>query len=72
MSKGLTIKQRAVLDFIDEFIMFHGFAPTAQEIANEFHTQLWAAQKHIDRLYIKGYIRKIPKAPRGLVVLKHG
>ena len=70
MAKDLTWKQRLVLEFIKEHIMLHGFAPTASEVAEHFHTNIYAAQKHIDRLYVKGYVRKFPRAPRGLVVLK--
>lgn len=70
MAKDLTVRQKAVLEYISEFIMLHGFAPTAKEIADNFHTNLWAAQKHIDRLYVKGYIRKLPRVPRGLIVVK--
>jgi len=70
-SKKLTIRQKAVLQFIAECIDVTGYAPTAQEVAREFSISLRPAQRHIERLEVYGYIRKIPNTARGLIVLKN-
>jgi len=67
--RPITTKQKEVLVYIEQQIMLHGHAPTAAEVAFYFNISLRPAQKHIDSLYVKGYIKKIPGVARGIVVL---
>ena len=60
--KGLTAKQRSVLDYIMEFIELEGMPPTIEEIANHFSTTTTTAFTHVRCLQRKGYITRSSKA----------
>lgn len=65
----LTERQAAVLEYITEYIDMTGYAPTAQEIAEEFNITLRPAQRYIERLDAYGYIRRVPNTARGIILL---
>ncbi len=59
MSLELTVKQKAVLQFIVETQDENGFGPTIREIANRFDfAALKGATNHLDALSTKGYIKR--------------
>lgn len=55
--KGLTERQREILNFIEEFIRIKGFSPTYKEIKNHFAlSSLGTIYKHLAALKKKGLI----------------
>jgi repressor LexA len=55
----LTKRQKEILDFIHRFIEEHGYAPSFEEIAQEFgYSSLATVHEHLSNLERKGYIRK--------------
>ncbi len=68
--KKLTVKQRAVLDFIIKFIAEESVPPTYQEIADNFKFKSpTAANDHCKALEKKGYITKKKNRSRHIVVV---
>ncbi len=65
----LTERQRDVLTFVRARILDDGFAPTLQEISDEFgFSSTASAQKHIAQLERKGFLRREKHQKRGLVL----
>jgi hypothetical protein len=63
----LTERQRAVLDFVREYIDRHGWAPTLDAISTEFgFSRRSAAKQHLDCLERKGWIVREPRASRAI------
>jgi len=66
----LTSKQARVLKFVVQFHSERGFPPTRWELCRRFE---WAspnaAQKHLEALARKGWLRLWPETPRGISVL---
>jgi repressor LexA len=59
MTKGLTDKQAAILDFIVDYSTEHGFPPSIREIGNHFGmSSLRGVTVHLDSLERKGYIKR--------------
>lgn len=57
MSRAITKKQQAVLDFIKSNVAEHGFPPSMREISDAFGWKsVNAAQEHLQRLQAKGFI----------------
>lgn len=55
----LTKRQREILDFLDEFIQRHGYAPSLEEIGRRFGlSSLATVHKHLTNLQDKGFIRR--------------
>ncbi len=54
--KGLTNRQRQILDFIKEFILVHKYPPSIREIASEFNISSSGAHDHLKALVRKGEI----------------
>lgn len=53
----LTLKQAAVLEFVEQFTAAAGWPPTVREVANHFGwASTTAAQDHFRRLRAKGYL----------------
>ena len=68
MAKGLTKRQRAILEFIIECIRDHGLPPTIAEIGDEFRiTSTNGVNDHLLALEKKGFIERSSKA-RGIHV----
>ena len=55
----LTKRQREILDYLNEFIEQHGYAPSLEEIGRRFGlSSLATVHKHLTNLQDKGYIRR--------------
>jgi repressor LexA len=55
----LTRRQKQVLDFLESYMRKHRFAPSFEEIAEEFElTSLATVHEHLTNLEGKGYIRR--------------
>jgi repressor LexA len=68
--KPLTRKQREILDFVEEFAVGHGYAPSFEEIASRFgYASLATVHEHLENLRVKGYIRKGHNVSRSIEVV---
>lgn len=67
--KGLTDRQREVLDFIAQFTDAEGYPPTVREIGEHFGISLRAVQDHISACQRKGYLSQSQKRSRSFRVL---
>ncbi|MCL2800104.1 MAG: transcriptional repressor LexA [Endomicrobia bacterium] len=65
----LTEKQRAVLDFIENFSLENGNFPTIREIAAKFNITIGPVQKYIKILEKKGYLNRKESMARGLEIV---
>ncbi len=63
---SLTPKQLRVLTFIRDYTHAHGYAPTMQELADEFNVSKVTVFEHIDALHKKGYIERTRHRARSL------
>jgi repressor LexA len=55
----LTKRQREILDYLQEFIQQHGYAPSLEEIGRRFSlSSLATVHKHLSNLQEKGFIRR--------------
>ncbi len=55
----LTKRQREILDYLNEFIQQHGYAPSLEEIGQRFSlSSLATVHKHLTNLQEKGFIRR--------------
>ena len=55
----LTKRQREILDYLNEFIQQHGYAPSLEEIGRRFNlSSLATVHKHLSNLQEKGFIRR--------------
>jgi repressor LexA len=55
----LTKRQREILDYLQEFIQRHGYAPSLEEIGRRFSlSSLATVHKHLTNLQEKGFIRR--------------
>lgn len=63
----LTKRQKQILDHIEAFIDAHGYAPSFEEIAEEFgYSSLATVHEHLSNLERKGYIRKAYNESRSI------
>ena len=68
--KGLTSRQKEVLDYIGEFQRTRGFPPSVRDIARHFHLVSAAGvHKHIKALVRKGFLAKEDFLSRSLRVI---
>jgi repressor LexA len=55
----LTKRQREILDYLNDFIQEHGYAPSLEEIGRRFGlSSLATVHKHLTNLQDKGFIRR--------------
>ena len=55
----LTKRQREILDFLNDFIQQHGYAPSLEEIGRRFSlSSLATVHKHLTNLQEKGFIKR--------------
>ncbi len=55
----LTRRQREILDYLQEFIQQHGYAPSLEEVGRRFSlSSLATVHKHLTNLEEKGFIRR--------------
>jgi repressor LexA len=53
----LTKRQREILDYLNDFIQQHGYAPSLEEIGRRFGlSSLATVHKHLTNLQEKGFI----------------
>ena len=56
----LTKRQREILDFLNEFIDKHGYAPSLEEVGRRFGlSSLATVHKHLTNLQDKGFIKRV-------------
>lgn len=64
---SITPRQQQVLDFVVQHINKRGYPPTLREISRHIGTSgTISAQKHLEALERKGYIRRIAGSSRGI------
>ena len=67
--KGITDRQREVLEFIFAFSEENSFPPTVREIGEHFGVSIRAVQDHIAALQKKGYLSLCQKRSRSIKIL---
>jgi repressor LexA len=66
----LTKRQREILDYLNEFIQQHGYAPSLEEIGERFSlSSLATVHKHLTNLQDKGFIRRAWNRSRSVELL---
>jgi repressor LexA len=66
----LTKRQREILDYLQEFIQQHGYAPSLEEIGRRFNlSSLATVHKHLTNLQEKGVIRRSWNRSRSVELL---
>src|SRR3954468_17251582 len=66
----LTKRQREILDFLNDFIQQHGYAPSLEEIGRRFSlSSLATVHKHLTNLQEKGFIRRAWNRSRSVEVV---
>jgi repressor LexA len=68
--KGLTQRQREVLNFIREFIRLNRYPPTIREIATNFRFSVKGSYDHVKALEKKGYLRCHENRSRAIEILR--
>lgn len=66
----LTETQRDTLEYIRSYIDNNKIPPSVREISAHFGVNVKSSVDRITGLIKKGYIRRIPKASRGLIIIK--
>src|SRR2546423_8908233 len=55
----LTKRQREILDYLQDFIQQHGYAPSLEEVGRRFGlSSLATVHKHLTNLQEKGFIKR--------------
>lgn len=70
--RGLTVRQREVLEFINDFIEQHRYPPAIRDLAEHFSISIRGAYDHLKALRKKGYVRSSEGRSRSLEVLDDG
>src|SRR5215813_8844018 len=66
----LTKRQREILDYLNEFIRQHGYAPSLEEIGRRFGlSSLATVHKHLTNLQEKGFIKRAWNRSRSVEML---
>jgi repressor LexA len=66
----LTKRQREILDYLNEFIQHHGYAPSLEEIGKRFNlSSLATVHKHLTNLQDKGFIKRAWNRSRSVEVV---
>jgi repressor LexA len=66
----LTKRQREILDYLNDFITQHGYAPSLEEIGRRFGlSSLATVHKHLGNLQQKGFIKRSWNRSRSLELL---
>ncbi len=67
---ALTKRQKEILDYLNEYVEDHGYAPSFEEIARHFRfSSLATVHEHLENLKRKGYIRKSYNESRSIQLL---
>ena len=70
--KGLTVRQREVLEFIEGYIDRHKYPPSIRELSDHFAISIRGGYDHLKALQKKGFIRCGEGRNRALEVLDSG
>ncbi|MGH7670221.1 MAG: transcriptional repressor LexA [Gemmatimonadaceae bacterium] len=66
----LTKRQREILNYLTAHTEHHGYAPSFEEIAEQFHfSSLATVHEHLSNLERKGYIRRTYNESRAIEIL---
>jgi repressor LexA len=66
----LTKRQREILDYLNEFIQEHGYAPSLEEVGRRFGlSSLATVHKHLTNLQEKGFIKRAWNRSRSVEVI---
>src|SRR3990172_10049250 len=66
----LTKRQREILDYLNDFITQHGYAPSLEEIGRRFGlSSLATVHKHLTNLEEKGFIKRAWNRSRSVELL---
>jgi repressor LexA len=66
----LTKRQREILDYLNEFIQAHGYAPSLEEVGKRFGlSSLATVHKHLTNLQQKGFIKRTWNRSRSVEVM---
>jgi repressor LexA len=69
----LTKRQREILDYLNDFIQQHGYAPSLEEIGRRFQlSSLATVHKHLTNLQEKGFIRRAWNRSRSVELVRVG
>lgn len=70
MSRALTKRQHEILEYIEQYIKEHDYAPSFREIAEYFaFSSVATVAEHIETLKRKGYLTKDPLEARSIKLL---
>ncbi len=70
MTQPLTKRQREILDYLNDFITQHGYAPSLEEIGRRFGlSSLATVHKHLTNLQGKGFIKRAWNRSRSVEVV---
>jgi repressor LexA len=70
VQQPLTKRQREILDYLNEFIQQHGYAPSLEEIGQRFGlSSLATVHKHMTNLEAKGFIKRSWNRSRSVELL---
>lgn len=65
-----TKKQKELLEFIESFIVIHGYSPSYREIMNGLgYTSVATVALHVNNLITRGHLRKRDRSARSLEVI---
>lgn len=70
INRSITPKQKKVLDLVVSYTTKYGYAPSLEEIGNEFNLAVSTVHQHIATLKTKGYLKKENNQPRGVSPLE--
>ncbi len=66
----LTRRQREILDYLNDYTAEHGYAPSFDEIAEQFdYASLATVHEHLSNLERKGYIKRSYNESRAIEIL---
>src|SRR5262245_61091444 len=73
MMLPLTKRQREILDYLQDFIQQHGYAPSLEEIGRRFGlSSLATVHKHLTNLQEKGFIKRAWNRSRSVEMIPTG
>ncbi len=71
MSVRPTKKQRELLNFVEQFVLEHGYGPSYREIMNgQNYNSVATVAAHVNNLIARGHLTKRDKSARSLEVVK--
>src|SRR3989344_5163348 len=70
INRSITPKQKKVLDFIVSYTVGHGYAPSLEEIGQEYDLAISTVHQHVSALKTKGYLKRENNHPRGVSIME--